>query len=96
MVDRLQVFEDKLDDAINRIGKLETRMTTAEQMRDEIMIKLSSIESFVGGYNKIWGLAKKNWKTILTFGAGIITAGGFGNPAVQHVAKYVVSFLGVN
>jgi hypothetical protein len=96
MADRLQIFEDKLDDAVRRIGKLEARMDTAETMREEIMAKLATIETFVGGYNKIWGLAKKHWKTLLTFGAGIVTAGGLGNPQVQHIADYVVRFLGVH
>lgn len=96
MVDRLKVFEDKLDDALGRISKLESRMTTAEDGRAEMLAKLANIEKFVGGYNTIMGLAKKHWKTLLTFGAGLVTASGIGNPTVQSVAAYVGKFLGVH
>lgn len=96
MVDRLKVFEDKLDDAIARIGQLETRMDSAETIRNEIATKLETIESFVGGYNTIMGLAKKHWKSIFIFGAGVVSTAGVGNPTVQHLADYVGKFLGAH
>lgn len=78
-----------------KIAELDTRMTALEkqfsEFKDHISDKLDSIETFVGGYNNILGLAKKHWKTVAVFGAGVMSAAGVGNPAVL---TFIQHFLG--
>lgn len=84
MADRLQQFIDRLSEVEKRVGKLENSM-------DNFTGKLDDIYLFITGANTVFGFAKRNWKQAIVFGAGIMTAAGFGNPKVN---AFLVGFFG--
>ena len=77
-------MEERFVSIENRLTKLEGEMTSINNNTDEIL-------KFVKGANKIWGIASKNWKAAIIFGAGIMTSAGIGNPQVW---RFVSGFFG--
>lgn len=54
--------------------------------------KLDTITVFVSGANTIFGMARKHWRRVFIFGAGVMTSAGFGNPKVWD---FISSFAGM-
>ncbi len=96
MVDRLTEFENRLTAMENSHTKLAGEFRafcddTFTPFKDEISEKLDTITDFVSGANTIFGFARKHWKRIVYFGAGVMTSAGFGNPKVW---AFISSFTG--
>lgn len=79
MGDRLSDFEDRL----TRMEKSHKELADAFGLfRESLDDKLDAITAFVTGANTIFGLARRHWKRVFIFGAGVMTSAGFGNPKV--------------
>lgn len=57
----------------------------------ELGEKLDTITIFVSGANTIFGMARKHWRRVFIFGAGVMTSAGFGNPKVW---AFITTFAG--
>lgn len=90
-------MENRIDGLENRVGKLELAFSEMKAAHvdamDQLDAKLDTIVTFVTGANTVFGFAKQHWKTAITFGAGIMSALGVGNPAVLN---FVSSFFGAS
>lgn len=86
---------DKTEEIEKRVGALETAMGTLQEdlnaFKQGVDDKLDQIIVYVTGFNKVLGFTKRNWKTAITFGAGLMTAAGIGNPAILG---FVSNFFG--
>lgn len=88
MGDRLTEFEERLTRMETSHRELATAFDTFRVGLDD---KLDTITTFVTGANTIFGLARRHWKRVFIFGAGVMTSAGFGNPKVW---AFVSSFAG--
>jgi len=66
-------------------------MTIATRHREEIKQDLERVLAVVTGAEKVGGFVVRYGPKAITFGAGIMTAAGLGNP---EVLKFVGSFFG--
>lgn len=78
-MDRLSEFERRLDAVEKSCADLTSLFHDPET---GILAKLDNIATFVTGANTIFGLARRHWKRVFIFGAGVMTSAGFGNPKV--------------
>lgn len=85
-----------------RLGELEKKMTdhitaTAQQyntLKSEMQIAVDNsaeILAVLTAAKKVGGIAVKHWKTAIVFGAGVMSAAGFGNP---EVLGFIKTFFG--
>jgi hypothetical protein len=65
-------------------------MTTLKSTVAQVKTNTDQILSVVDGGKKVFGFAMKHWKTALTFGAGLMTAAGIGNP---EMTKFISDFF---
>jgi type IV secretory pathway VirB2 component (pilin) len=71
--------------------KHQTLTDAFDAFKNDIGEKLDTITVFVSGANTIFGLARKHWRRVFIFGAGVMTSAGFGNPKVW---AFLSSFAG--
>jgi hypothetical protein len=103
MEDRLHDVEQRLDaveaDLVSMRRSLHKANGQRQIMQNDIKKidkKTDEILSFMTGAQKIYGVARKHWKSGLTFGCGLVTAVGFTNPAVAHVTSFISKFFGLH
>jgi hypothetical protein len=75
-------------DFLNTKDKLMNSNATTQQMVSEVNSQLSDIRAFITGTNQVFGFAKKHWMKALSFGCGLMTAAGVGNPNVIHFIQH--------
>lgn len=93
-IKRIEALEQDMAQVKNTLQEMAAIAGLGEQFeafKGSIDTRLESIENFVGGYNTVAGLAKKHWKTILVFGAGVMSSAGIGNPKVW---EFINTFAG--
>lgn len=78
--------------AKNEAMKTDKRLTDVEADLKTVKNNTVEILSFVDGGKKVFGFAKKHWKTGLTFGAGLMTAAGIGNP---KILTFISTYFGI-
>jgi hypothetical protein len=83
-----QRFEQRLAAVEKSCAEIHTLFGT---FKDDLNDKLDNITVFVTGANTIFGLARRHWKRVFIFGAGVMTSAGFGNPKVW---AFISSFAG--
>lgn len=86
----LEEVKDYIHKAKNEAMKTVRRLTVVEANLKTVKDNTVEIISLVDGGKKIFGFAKKHWKTALTFGAGLMTALGIGNP---ELTKFFYTFF---
>lgn len=72
--------------------KQQTLSDAFDSFKLEMGDKLDTITVFVSGANTIFGLARKHWRRVFIFGAGVMTSAGVGNPKVW---SFITSFAGM-
>lgn len=72
--------------------KTQTLTDAFDTFKNEMSDKLDTITVFVSGANTIFGMARKHWRRVFIFGAGVMTSAGIGNP---KVAAFITSFAGM-
>ncbi len=87
----LQSMRKSLHSIKNEHMKTQTHVKTLQNQMTNIALDTQEILKWVTGGAKVFGFAKKNWKTAIIFGAGIMTSLGFGNPELLH---FLVKFFG--
>lgn len=97
-IKRIEALEQWQNEMTREFAEFKTAIANVTSTFDglkatqaEISTQLSEIKTFVGGYNTVAGLAKKHWKTILIFGAGVMSSAGVGNPKVWD---FITNFAG--
>lgn len=86
--DRLTKVEGDVATMKTNILQLQSDNLRIMPALDDINLKLASIDDFVTGTTKIFGFAKKHWMKALSFGCGLMTAAGIGNPAVWNFIRH--------
>lgn len=90
-IERFECIEARIEGLEERMTELSGISPRIKKLEETLDVRLASIENFVGGYNTVAGLTKKHWKTVLTFGAGLMSAAGIGNP---KVTEFITAFFG--
>lgn len=94
-VKRFEAIEGRLDELENKMTDHIT--ATAQQyqtLKSEMQVVVDNsaeILAVLTAAKKVGGIAVKHWKTAIIFGAGVMSAAGFGNPEVW---AFINKFLG--
>jgi hypothetical protein len=98
-VDTIEQDLSKLRETAHRVADSQqvsiAQMTDVTATLDTMKAQLSSVTSFIDGTDHVLGFCRKHWRTILKFGAGVVTAYGFGNPHVQRALDFILKFAGI-
>lgn len=89
---RLTAIEDEMATIKADIAEAKTARGIMQDDLVSMKNDTAKILDFLTGVDKIGGMARRHWRTILTFGCGIMTAAGLGNP---DVIEYVRKFFGL-
>lgn len=73
----------------DRMASVETRLTEIESKLDIIMNDMSVIISLNESVSTITGFVRKHYSKAVSFGAGIMTIAGIGNP---HLWDFIANF----
>jgi len=93
---RLALVENDLLRLRKNVHKIANQSMKNAGALSQIHADIKEIRAFVTGTTKFFGFAKKNWKTALTFGCGIITAAGITNPTVGRMVEFTAKFFGIH
>jgi hypothetical protein len=99
---RLERLESDLAAIKEKVVNLETEIATVKnghivisKQLTEMNGKMDKVVMIADGTDKVLGFCRKNWKTILKFGCGFVTAYGISNPQVQRTLIFVQHFFGL-
>lgn len=85
LIDRVAKIEEKIE------GYIMPTLQAGIEQREAIKQDVEKVLAIVSGAEKVGGFVKRNLPRAITFGAGIMTAAGVGNP---EVLKFISTFFG--
>lgn len=88
---RFKKIEERLDALETFMSKALTEFTDLNSKVDAAVDNTANIIDILQGAKKVWGVTVKHWRTVMIFGAGIMTSAGVGNPKIW---EYISTFLG--
>jgi hypothetical protein len=80
----IHATKNEMQVATAEAEKMKKSLTAVANELAEVRQNTNDILGWVSGANTVFGFAKKHWRTALTFGCGIMTAAGIGNPTILN------------